>query len=181
MTKYFSLSDEEIVQMITNNGKSHLFEVIYDRYSDKVLRKCLSFEKDRDNAKDLAHDIFMKVYLQLAKFQYRSRFSTWLYSVSYNHCVEFTRKKNKITFTELNEDRDDFADESDWEENGQIDIEQMNMAMDKIPSEDKMLLVLKYQEDVSIKELTEILHISESAVKMRLVRARNRMRATMNK
>lgn len=91
--KVSRLSDEDVIQLIIDKGKTNFFSVLYDRYSDKVYRKCLSFEKDKDVALDLSHDILIKVFLQLSKFQGRSRFSTWLYSVAYNYCVEYTRKK----------------------------------------------------------------------------------------
>ena len=73
------LSDEELINVIVVQGKTGMYGILYDRYADKVYRKCLSFEKDRDAAQDLAHDILIKVFIQLSKFEARSRFSTWLY------------------------------------------------------------------------------------------------------
>ena len=170
------MSDEEVIELILNKGKTNLFGVLYDRYSDKVYRKCLSFEKDKDVALDLSHDILIKVFLQLSKFEGRSRFSTWLYSISYNYCIEYTRKKNRLPLIALEEDRMDLQDEdSDWflMEN---QLKSLKKALEEIHPEDKALLLMKYQDDISIKELMEIYQISESAVKMRLSRARQRVK-----
>ncbi|MBX7240418.1 MAG: RNA polymerase sigma factor [Bacteroidia bacterium] len=177
--KVSRLSDEDVIQLIIDKGKTNFFSVLYDRYSDKVYRKCLSFEKDKDVALDLSHDILIKVFLQLSKFQGRSRFSTWLYSVAYNYCVEYTRKKNRLPLTPLDDERMDFADEdTDW-----VLLESqeksLKKALDKIHPEDKALLLMKYQDDISIKELMEVHKISESAVKMRLARARQKVKELM--
>lgn len=174
--KISRLSDEEIVRLVTHKGKNEWFSVLYERYSDKVYRKCLSFEKDKDAALDLAHDILIKVFLQLSKFQERSRFSTWLYSVAYNYCVEYTRKKNRLPLSIFDDGRIDVEDDyEDWEI-AESQEKALSRALDKINPEDKALLLLKYQDDISIKEIMEVYKISESAVKMRLARARQRVK-----
>jgi len=175
--KYRTTSDEEIVEMIVQKGRSEIFGVLYERYSDKVYRKCLSFERDRDAAQDLAHDVFVKVFLQLSKFEARSRFSTWLYSVTYNHCVEHHRKKSKMPTTDIDEEYDikEF-DESAEQELFKYRFDILKKALDKANPEDKAILMMKYQDDFSIKDLMVHLSISESAVKMRLARARERVK-----
>ena len=71
------------------------FGILYDRYAEKVYHKCISFVKDVDLAQDLAHDVFLKTFLNLAKFEGKSKFSTWLYSLTYNFCIDYLRKNNK--------------------------------------------------------------------------------------
>lgn len=170
-----TLSDEELIKFIVEQGKTGMYGILYDRYADKVYRKCLSFEKDRDAAQDLAHDVLIKVFIQLAKFESRSRFSTWLYSITYNFCVEYIRKKNKIPTSPLDEEKDDFTDNEDYEFL-EMQNDALDKALQKISPEDKMILLMKYQDDIPIKELMVLLDASESAVKMRLARARGRVR-----
>lgn len=180
--KYRSTSDEEITEMIVRGGRSDIFGVLYERYADKVYRKCLSFERDKDAAQDLAHDVFIKVFLQLSKFEARSRFSTWLYSVTYNHCVEHHRKKSKMPTTDI----DDEYDIKEYDESAENELfkyraDVLKKAMEKANPEDNAILMMKYQDDFSIKDLMGHFEISESAVKMRLARARERVKNIIDK
>ncbi|MFN0201653.1 MAG: RNA polymerase sigma factor [Bacteroidia bacterium] len=175
VARYRTVSDEDLVEMIVKQGKTDVFSVLYERYSDKVYRKCLSFEKDRDSAHDLVHDVFLKVFLQLSKFEARARFSTWLYSITYNYCVEQHRKRAKMPSQDI-DDNPELAvfDDDDDLEIFEVRATALKKAMEKVSPEDKAILLLKYQEDASIKELMELLNVSKSAVKMRLSRARQR-------
>jgi RNA polymerase sigma-70 factor (ECF subfamily) len=175
------MTDEEVVHLIVKNERTGLFSVLYERYADKVFRKCLSFEKERTVAKDLAHDVFIKVFLQLSNFQERSRFSTWLYSITYNHCVEYHRKKNKMPTDSLDDKHDIAYGDDDLEDETAFAIQThiLRKALDRVGVEDRMILLMKYQDGSSIKELMNVLNVSESAVKMRLARARKRMKTIM--
>lgn len=175
-----SFTDEELVNLIVNKGKSDFFGVLYERYADKVYRKCLSFERDKDAAKDLMHDVLIKVFLQLGNFQQRSRFSTWLYSITYNFCVEHHRKKNKLPFSPIDDEGDFYLEEEVSDEAFlQLQSRELKKALDLISPEDKMILLMKYQDNISIKELMITLNVSESAIKMRLARARKRVKDIM--
>lgn len=178
--KYHTLSDEDLVRAITG-GDTDLFGIIYDRYADKVFRKCLSFVKDRIIAEDNVQDVFLKVFYQLPKFKYKSKFSTWLYAITYNYCVEFYRKHNRIKEVEI-DDRLEVAEDDNAEaELLKVKSQVLKIALEKVSPEDKMILLLKYQDGAPIKEIMDLLHISESAVKMRLARARQRVRAEISK
>ena len=92
------LSDEELVSEIIKTKDSTLFAILYDRYAPKVYNKCLGFAKSKVQAEDLTHDIFIKLYVKLNSFKGTSKFSTWLYSFTYNFCVNFVQRdsyKNK--------------------------------------------------------------------------------------
>lgn len=170
-----SMTDEEIVQEIVLNGRTELFGIIYSRYSQKVYRKCVSFTKDLDAAKDLAQDVLVKVFSQLHKFSGRSKFSTWLYAITYNFCVESYRKNSKYRLQELDETHDH---EEEVEDLGPLMSRSRHLqkALNEIADEDRDILLMKYQQDLSIKELTARFNISDSAVKMRLARARQRVK-----
>lgn len=174
---YKQLSDESLIEAITQTGTTDLFGILYDRYSDKVYRKCLSFVKDEDIAQDLVQEILLKVFTQLSKFKGKSRFSTWLYSITYNYCVEYYRKQTKYATKDI-EEGPDISDVTDDEETLlRLRVDQLKKALDQIAPEDKVILLMKYQDDIPIKELMELFDASESAVKMRLARARQRVQA----
>lgn len=172
-----NLSDEEIVSSIIQKGETDLFGILYNRYSDKVYRKCLSFVRDKEIAQDMVQDVLLKVFTQLSKFKGNSRFSTWLYAVTYNYCVEYYRKNNRYTKVDIQEGPDlSESDDSEEKELLAARSHQLKEALDLIPPEEKMILLSKYQDGASIKELMMQLEISESAVKMRLSRARKRIK-----
>jgi len=167
-------TDEDIVQEILSKQDFERFGELYDRYNDKVYHKCLSFAKNSDEAKDLLHDIFLKVFNKLSSFTGRSSFSTWLYSITYNYCVDYARKRNKTR----NESIDDKWDISDVDDHAQevalmqLRAERLSIVLDTVDPKNKALLLMKYQDGASIQEITEMLSLSESAVKMRLKRAK---------
>jgi RNA polymerase sigma-70 factor (ECF subfamily) len=175
---YSKASDEDIIQAIIHEGKTELFGLLYDRYADKVFRKCISFVQDRDIAQDMVQDVLLKVFTQLSKFKGNSRFSTWLYAITYNYCVEYYRRSNRYPSADIDEGPD-IAEPDDQAEKDLLGLraEKLHKAMSLIAPEDKAILLMKYQDDTSIKDLTEHLDASESAVKMRLARARERVRA----
>lgn len=172
------LSDEEIVSQILAVGDSTLFEEIYDRYALKVYRKSLSFTKNDSEAKDVAHDIMVKLYLSLSKFQERSKFSTWLYAVTYNYCVDYQSKKVKqITLREdLQKEQESFNGvEPADSEILEISIDMLHDLLNKISISEKTILLMKYQDGLSIKEIAAITEAGESAVKMKLKRSKEKL------
>eukprot|EP01031_Cornospumella_fuschlensis_P015460 gene15460-18893_t len=74
-----SLTDEEMIRNYLTSQPNQCFETLYNRYVNKVYRRCLSMTKDSEKAEDFTQDIFLKVFSKLDAFQERSTFSTWLY------------------------------------------------------------------------------------------------------
>jgi len=177
VSKRNPLSDEEIIKSIIEEGQAELFGELYDRYADKVFRKCLGFVHDRDQAQDMVQDVLLKAFTQLSKFKGNSKFSTWLYSITYNYCVEQYRRKSKVRTTDIDEGPD-IKEDTDEAEQELLSFraEKLKYALDHINPDDKVILLLKYQDNVPIKDLMTQLGLSESAVKMRLSRARQRVK-----
>ncbi len=169
------LTDEQLVAHFIETQKNLYFEQLYDRYSDKVYRKCLSFVKDDAKAEDFTHDIFLKLVLNLSSYKETAKFSTWLYSITYNYCIDQTRVSKKYSEVGL-DDNFDVPDDDDDAEIAELEAQQLNKAMKLILPEEKSILMMKYQDDLSIKEISDSLDISESAVKMRLLRAKEKLR-----
>ncbi len=173
-------TDEDLVRLIKEEGRSELFGILYNRYSEKVYRKCMSFVKDSDIAQDMVQDVLLKAFSQLSKFKGNSRFSTWLYAITYNYCVEQYRKHSRYTKVDLNETYE-LAEVDESEEKARFETRKncLKCSLEEISRDDRVILTMKYQEQSSIKELMDHLHISESAVKMRLARARKRLKAVL--
>jgi RNA polymerase sigma factor (sigma-70 family) len=173
-SKFKHLSDEEIVSLYVESQSNSYFEEIYERYSNKVYRKCYSFTYNQEKAEDFTHDIFLKLIVKIGTFKENAKFSTWLYSITYNYCmdqIKVDKKQQEVSFDE-NFDLEEVY-ESDMDS---MQSEDLKRSMSKIPSDEKALLLMKYQDDFSIKEIAETLNISESAVKMRLLRSKDKLK-----
>lgn len=177
------MSDEELIEKIIRTNDSYLFSQLYDRYVKVVYNKCLGFSKSKEEAQDLTHDIFLKLFVKLRSFKGKSKFSTWLYSFTYNHCVNYVqrdseKRKPKVSI-------DDYLEKFSEEEVSDNSIfslktEKLKKVLELIDVNDKVILLLKYQDDLSIKDIKAVLNIGESAVKMRLKRAKERVLITYN-
>lgn len=177
--KYKDLSDEDLIKAIVMNNNTMLFEILYDRYDRLVFNKCMGFSKHVDEAKDLTQDVFLKLFVKLSSFKGKSKFSTWLYAFTYNHCVNYvnrsTAKKIEKKSVEADQLEDTYYEEEDDNSLNQLKVEKLKEALELISPEEKMILLLKYQDYMSIKELADVLDIGESAVKMRLKRAKEKL------
>jgi RNA polymerase sigma-70 factor (ECF subfamily) len=165
------LSDTELIDRY-NAGNKEVLGILYDRYFRKVFYKCFSFTKDRDKANDLTQDILIKTFEHLDSFKGLSQFSTWLYSIATNHCIEYMRKENmfhRVNIEQVSEMSD--ATENPLEESSP---DAFYHTMETIPTKEKELLDLKYKQNQSIKDLQKKYHASASAIKMRLKRAREK-------
>lgn len=172
------MTDNEIIDKIVKEGRKNLFSVIYDRYATVVYNKCLSFVKCKATAEDLTHDIFVQLFTKIKTYKGEAKFSTWLYSYTYNYCVNYIQRdkfKNnekvsdvlETTFATIEEEVDDAL-------LFEIKAENLKKVLSEIAPEEKMILLMKYQDDMSIKEVSVLLELGESAVKMRLNRAKKK-------
>ncbi len=166
--------DDFLISQIVSSKDYTCIEALYNRYSRKVYCKCLSMVKYSSLAEDLMHDIFIKTVLNLSKFKGKSKFSTWLFSITYNHCMDCIRKHRRINIVELSEEE---CEIEDYKSNSiDFQIKQMMELLEMLKSHEKLILQMKYQYGLSIKEIQKILNVSESAIKMRLSRAKEKVR-----
>lgn len=172
------VSDEEIVRAYLSTQQSRYFDSLYNRYSKKIFGKCISILKDEELAQDAMQDVFMKILLNLSKFSEKSRFSTWVYSITYNYCIDLIRKKKKLR-TVIIDDGEKIEDVIEEVEDAfllETKVNRLKVVLEKIPQGDKMILLMKYQDSMSIKEIGGILDKSESAVKMKIKRAKHKFK-----
>ena len=175
---YSGYSDAEIIELVIKERNPEPFRIIYQRYADRVYRKCLSFTHEVQEAEDLTHDVFLKTYLKLSQFKAGSSFSTWLYAITYNFCIDYKRKKDKqkVHKAQYGYEKQAMEGEGDESELFAINMEQLSVLLDRINPDEKALLLMKYQDEIPIKGgITEITNLSEGAVKMRLKRARQKV------
>lgn len=179
------ISDKEIVEQIIATGDKELFHILYERYADKVYRKCLLLTKDRETSKDLAHDILIKVFLNLSKLKKITNFSLWVHSITYNHCIDHLRSKQKVKYEDFEEQAFENISEEDIEREQQelkeLQLSELEAVFEKLNEEEKLILLMRYQDGLSIKDIAHTLRIGESAVKMRLKRSRDHLAELLKK
>ena len=175
-----SMSDEDVVKEHLKTQNPAYFEILYKRYSGKIYGKSISLLKNDAKAADATQEIFMKILLNLSKFSGKSRFSTWIYSITYNFCIDLIRREKKDPSVLV----EDMAGSHDKEQEVsdafllEMKVERLKVILEDIPTMDKSILLMKYQDDLSIKEISEITKKSESAVKMKIKRAKQKFRKT---
>lgn len=173
-----TISDEELVRLYVETQRNTYFERLYERYCDKVYRKCLSFTKDPLRAEDLTHDIFLKLVVKLSSFREQAKFSTWLYSITYNHCTDQLRSQNlrREVYMDDGWERLDVGNDDGLAELAEMEAKQLQKALRQLPMEEQAMLLMKYQDDISIRDIADLNGLTESAVKMRLKRSRDKLR-----
>jgi len=168
------LKDEDVIRQYRNTNPNDCFEELYSRYVQKVYHRCYSMTKDSAQAQDFTQDIFIKMFAHLDRFQERSSFSTWLYSISHNYCIDQIKRGKRLNVSPLEEGFDYGShDETDEREHT---LQQLARAMESLSEQDAQILHLKYQDGLDVQQISQKLKINESAVKMRLKRSRDRVR-----
>ena len=174
------LSDEEVINLYLKSRSSSYFTMLYSRYSGKVYSKCISLLKDEQLSDDATQDIFLKIYLNLAKFSGKSKFSTWVYSITYNYCIDYIRRKKKERniFSEDIENVGEPLEDINDSELLEIEVSRLKKVLNVIPVGDRAVLLMKYQDDMSIRDIAGVLEKSESAIKMKIKRAKHKAKSS---
>ncbi|WP_286755352.1 RNA polymerase sigma factor [Roseivirga sp. UBA838] len=172
-----AFTDEELVRFLQEGGPQRYFSILADRYHDYVVKKCRSYVKSDDEAEDLSQEVFIKVFMQLKSFRSEAKFKTWLYTIIYHTCVDYLRKKKKnmhqVISDKLSTELEDVIEAEE------VDKESLHNALEllleQITPEEKLMLLLKYKEKQPLQTIITTLNISESAAKMRLLRAKEKI------
>lgn len=180
-TNIREVTDEALVALIIESGDMELFGILYDRYGDKVYRKVISMIKDMETSKDLTQEILVKTFLSLANFQGKAKFSTWLYMITYNYCIDFIRKRKRkqakeTVVEDIELEAGEVAVVNDEKEVLEMEFDRLDHLLERLPTEDKTLLLMYYQDEMSVRELQDYFDLGASAIKMRLQRARLKIR-----
>jgi RNA polymerase sigma factor (sigma-70 family) len=174
---YKELTDAELIREYLRTQSGQYFSQLYRKYANKVYGKCLSILKNEDEARDAVQDIFVKIMLNLGAFGEKSQFSTWVYSITYNYCIDIVRKrkKEKTIFSDDVERAPDIADEEVPDEYLlEMDVKHLKYVLEQLPAGDRAVLLMKYQDDMSIKEIADTFTKTESAIKMQIKRAKEK-------
>lgn len=169
-------TDEELA-LLVQNGQSEKFGELMKRYSAKLFRYGRKFLSDEDNIEDVVQDVFIKTYKNINSFDVSQRFSPWIYRIAHNTYINAIKKQNSgplylfdfdtfISHTVVPEDP--IAKEKE-----QIEIKEfVDKGLSEIEPRYREILVLYYIEDLSYKEIADILQIPIGTVGVRVMRAK---------
>ena len=165
-------------------GNVAAFSVLVERYQNMVYSLALKLLKKPEEAEEMAQDTFVKAYQKLDTYEGKSKFSTWLYSITYNACISELRKR-RIEFKSLDDrqisDDDEQKMHDYYRETKKEDQEKyLNLALGKLPEDDQVLVTLYYYENQSMDEISMITGLTVSNIKVKIHRARKRMYALLH-
>jgi len=172
---FSDVEDSELVELYLVTRGDRYFGELYRRYSPKVYGKCITMLNNETEAADAVQDIFERVLMRIGSFRQDSKFGTWLFTITNNFCIDVLRKRKRLRgkVGEMPDiDIEDVVEESDW-----LQLQSpaaIRHILDNLPELDRVALVLKYMDELSVKEIAVQMGLQESATKMRLKRARQR-------
>jgi len=160
-------------------GNVQAFSFLVEKYQKLVYTLAIKLLKKPEEAEEMAQDTFIKAYQKLDSYEGKSKFSTWLYSITYNGCISELRKR-RIEFKSLDDrqisDQDEQKMHDYYRETRKEDQEKyLNLALEKLPEDDQVLVTLYYYENQSMDEISVISGLTVSNVKIKIHRARKKM------
>lgn len=181
-----AVSPEVTLVRRAQNGEEAAFREIVERYQAKVFSIIHGILRNRNDAEDIAQQVFTKIYFSLGKFNFRSALVTWIYKITVNECYDYLRKQKvrKLTYeSDLNEDdlrRIDNMQDVNRNPAESIDRrtelrEYILKLLDKLSEEERHLLIMKEVEGYPVEELARLVAMNENTVKVKLFRARQKL------
>lgn len=164
---------ESVVKQVQDSEEGDLdaFEFIIKKFKARVFTVCYRMIGNSEDARDISQDTFVEVFVKLKTLQEPEKFSAWIYKIAVNKSLNFLRKREKISPLFQDNIFVTYKKNDDF-----VKKETINHLLSKLTFEYRIVLILFYIEEKQIREISEILDITESAVKMRLKRARERLK-----
>ena len=177
-----TIPSEDLMARIAE-GDEYAFEILVHRHQASVLNLAYRFIGDRTQAKDLAQEVFLRVWQAAKSYEPKAKFATWIYRITANLCfneLKSARRKKLLQFLRFNADHEiqteeDFPDRSPSAEDLLVARErnlQVTDALQSLPENQRLAIILKRYDDLSYEEIGRIMGCSVSAVESLLVRAK---------
>jgi RNA polymerase sigma factor (sigma-70 family) len=173
----FEYTDEILVSLFVQTRQNIYFDQLYRRYFERVCRQCRQFTTDPTEAEDLAQEIFIKLIDRLDSFRETARFSTWIGSVARNFCIDQLRRQKTLHLVMFSQ-QPNLPEPGEWHEPETeiYDPQRLDTALGRLSFGEVQLLTTRYWKKTSISDMARQEKLTNSAVKMRLFRARERLR-----
>jgi RNA polymerase sigma-70 factor (ECF subfamily) len=173
-------------------GKQGAFKTLVDSYQQMVLNVCYGFVQDYDDAQDLAQEVFIQVYHKLSSFREDAKLSTWIYRIAVNYSLNYIRSKKRRGFLSSLDEIFESGNEPDFEMESHSEQADKNLlaeedkallkkALDKLPKKQRAALTLSSLQDLSYKEVAEVMEIPVNHVGVLVNRGKKRLLAHLQK
>lgn len=180
------MSEEQLIRR-AQQGDNGAFEELLLLHQKKVYNLCLRMSANPDDALDLSQEAFLRAWRSLGQYQFEASFSTWLFRLTSNICIDFLRRKKRRQETSLTESYDDSDEGAELSvPDAQPGPEQQAMtnetkielarAMEQLSPEHREILQLRVIEDLQYEQIADILGVRVGTVKSRLARVRLALR-----
>ncbi len=176
------LKDEREIIKRCLKGEKKAMEMLVVNYQKGIFNYFYRNVKNREIAADLTQDIFLKVFSKLSFYNFKYKFSTWIYSMSHNHLIDYYRKKKNLSFTSFSSSGDGNVEFKDKDGNTGEEVlnnteqkEEIWNAVEKLPPEYKELIVMRYINELKYNEISEILNIPMGTLKNKIFRAKKKL------
>ena len=160
------------------DGDREAFSWLVDQYKDMVYTICVRMLTVEADAADAAQEVFVKAFRSIGSFREQSKFSTWLYRISYNHCISEIRKKVKVIDL-VEELPDQEAHEGDVNGLDLLGREErkhyLQIALEALAETDAVVVTLFYFDELSLEEIADVTGLSNGNIRAKLFRARKKM------
>lgn len=168
-------TDEEIARLV-QSGNIELFGILIERYEEKMLRYGKKFLRGFEDIEDIVQDVFIKAYENIQSFDAKRKFSSWLYRIAHNEFVNAIKKKSKNPLFFFDSDTlfpHPISKENSNKEANRGELNKIiDKCLDKLNLKYREPIILYYFEELSYKEIADILHIPIGTVSIRLKRGK---------
>ncbi len=157
------------------------FETLYHEHYKKIFRTAYLVTGDYQLAEDATQEAFLKAFSRMETLRDQDKFASWVSVIAANYSVDLLRKNKKLLFTEKTDIQADHSQESSphdfWEK--KENLQEVREALQQLEPDERMLIVLKYFNELSIKEIASLHTVSPGTIKSRLFRAREKLRVLL--
>lgn len=173
------MTTDELLVFRAKNGDLKAYEMLIERYQHKVYNLTAKMVKNEEDARDLAQETFIQMYQKLPRFRGDSSFGTWVYRVASNKCLDFLRQKKaevaRITLSTFEKEIFPCDNRGSPEESAIREDESRRLrdALESLPRAYRIVIVLQHYQQLSYKEIAEILDLPVKTVATRLYRAKS--------
>jgi len=173
--------DETELILKFKQGDKSTFRPLVEKYQDSVINTCYRFLRNKEEAEEAAQEVFLKVYLSLDSYQPKSKFSTWLFKIVVNFCLNKLRDKKKSLSFQLEEDLPSPPEDQPDRSLEKEELKRLvREAIDSLPENQRTAILLNKYEDLSYQDMAKILDCSVSAVESRLFRAKENLKKKLD-
>ena len=160
--------DAELVKKLKDSTlKDHAFSELLDAYQERLYWHIRKIVHTHENADDVLQNTFIRIYKSIVNFQEKSSLHTWMYRIAYNESIRFLEKNNKKSYTDINEVSESKLEvlfEDEYFDGDEIQ-RKLNTIIDGFKEKQKRVFQMKYFDDMSFRQISEILNVSESTLK----------------